>query len=161
MTGSSPDRAAVPWDLSFLRVGVLATTALAAVAALVVGIALSWADALAVLLGSAVVSFFFCVSGAVVGWAGRVDDTWTLPAALGTFGLKAVLLFPLLTGLPEDGWPDRRVMAWTVIAGALLWSVVQLRWVWTRQLFYVPPPPPPGGAAGGAGGGPGQATTRG
>ncbi|OMQ16150.1 hypothetical protein A7K94_0204485 [Modestobacter sp. VKM Ac-2676] len=151
MTAPSQHRDAVPWDLSFLRIGVLVTTAVAAVAALVVGLALSWADALSVLLGAAVVSFFFCVSGAVVGWAGRVDDTWTLPAALGTFGLKALLLFPLLTQLPEDGWPDRRVMAWTVVAGALLWSVVQLRWVWTRQLFYVPPPAPPGGPDDGPG----------
>ncbi|MGY1838050.1 MULTISPECIES: hypothetical protein [unclassified Modestobacter] len=149
MTAPSQHRDEVPWDLSFLRIGVLVTTGVAAVAALVVGLALSWADALSVLLGAAVVSFFFCVSGAVVGWAGRVDDTWTLPAALGTFGLKALLLFPLLTQLPEDGWPDRRVMAWTVVAGALLWSVVQLRWVWTRQLFYVPPPPPPGGPGNG------------
>jgi hypothetical protein len=31
-----------------------------------------------------------------------------------------------------------------VIVGALLWSAVQLRWVWTRQLYYVPPPSPPG-----------------
>jgi len=27
--------------------------------------------------------------------------------------------------------------------GALLWSAVQARWVWTRQLYYVPPPAPP------------------
>lgn len=134
-----------PWDLSFLRVGLLATAAVTAVAALVVGLALSWADALTVVIGAAVVTGFFGVSGLVVAWAGKVDDTWTMPAALGTFGLKALVLFPLLTGLPADGWPDRRVLAWTVVAGALLWSVVQLRWVWTRQLFYVPPPAPPGG----------------
>ena len=34
-------------------------------------------------------------------------------------------------------------LAWTVISGALLWSGVQLRWVWTRKLYYVPPPAPP------------------
>jgi hypothetical protein len=36
-----------------------------------------------------------------------------------------------------------RTLAFTVVAGALLWSAVQLRWVWTRQLYYVPPPAPP------------------
>nr|WP_243850863.1 hypothetical protein [Modestobacter marinus] len=123
---------------------MLVTAAVTAVAAVVVGVALSWADALTVVVGAVVVTAFFCISGLVVAWAGKVDDTWTMPAALGTFGLKALVLFPLLTGLPAEGWPDRRVLAWTVVVGALLWSGVQLRWVWTRQLFYVPPPTPPG-----------------
>lgn len=143
MTGPRPTGDAA-WDLSFLRVGLLVTAAVTAVAAVAVGATLSWADALTVGIGAAVVTAFFCVSGLVVAWAGKVDDTWTMPAALGTFGLKALFLFPLLTGLPADGWPDRQVLAWTVVGGALLWSGVQLRWVWTRQLFYVPPPPPPG-----------------
>ena len=50
------------------------------------------------------------------------------------------MLFALLGSLPEDGWLDRLVLAWTVIAGALLWSAVQMRWVWTRQVLYVTPP---------------------
>jgi hypothetical protein len=93
------------------------------------------------------VTAFFCLSGLVVAWAGRIDDTFTLPAALGTFLVKAWVLFALLSALPEDGWLDRLTLAWSVIAGALLWSVVQLRWVWTRQLYYVPPPAPPSSRA--------------
>jgi len=53
------------------------------------------------------------------------------------------VLFGVLNALPEDGWLDRRTLAWTVILGALLWSGVQLRWVWTRKIYYVPPPAPP------------------
>jgi predicted MFS family arabinose efflux permease len=90
-----------------------------------------------------IVTGFFVVSGVVIAWAGRIDDTFTLPAALGMFFVKAVLLFAVLTALPEDGWLDRRTLAFAVVAGALLWSVVQLRWVWTRQLYYVTPPTPP------------------
>lgn len=136
-------RSQAPWDLSFLRVGVVTTGAVAVIAALVTGLSLGWSHALGVLVGAAVVSAFFCVSGVVVAWAGRIDDTFTLPAALGTFLIKALVLFALLTALPEDGWLDRLTLAWTVIIGALLWSGVQLRWVWTRQLYYVPPPSPP------------------
>ncbi|WP_299952125.1 hypothetical protein [uncultured Modestobacter sp.] len=139
----SGPRSDAPWDLSFLRVGALVALAATVVAAPVVGLVAGWTEALGVVVGAVVVTAFFCISGLVIAWAGKVDDTWTMPAALGTFGLKAFLLFPLLTGLPEDGWLDRRVLAWTVIAGALLWSVVQLRWVWTRQLYYVPPPGAP------------------
>jgi uncharacterized membrane protein YkvI len=136
-------RSQAPWDLSFLRVGALAALVVTAVAVPVTGLLAGWPDAVGVLLGAVVVTAFFCVSGLVIAWAGKIDDTWTLPAALGTFGIKAVVLFGVLDALPADGWLDRRTLAFAVVAGALLWSVVQLRWVWTRQLYYVPPPAPP------------------
>jgi hypothetical protein len=143
VTGTPAERNPTPWDLTFLRVGVLATAVLTAVAAPVVGLLVGWADALGVVIGAVVVAFFFCVSGLVIAWAGRVHDSFTLPAALGTFAVKVVLLFPVLNALPADGWLDRRTFALTVVAGALLWSGVQARWVWTRQLYYVTPPAPP------------------
>jgi hypothetical protein len=135
-----------PWDLSFLRVGALVTGAVAVVAALVAGLVAGWADAVGVLVGALVVTAFFVVSGVVIAWAGRINDTFTLPAALGTFFVKAVVLFGILNALPEDGWLDRLTLAWSVVVGALLWSGVQLRWVWTRPIYYVTPPSPPGQA---------------
>ena len=137
-------RSQAPWDLSFLRVGALVALAVTGVAVPVTGLLAGWPEAVGVLVGAAVVTAFFCVSGLVIAWAGKIDDAYTLPAALGTFGVKALLLFALLNALPEEGWLDRRALAWAVIVGALLWSAVQLRWVWTRQLYYVPPPSPPG-----------------
>ena len=136
-------RSQAPWDLSFLRVGALVALAVTAVAVPVTGLLAGWQDALGVLLGAVVVTAFFCLSGLVVAWAGKIEDSYTLPAALGTFAVKALVLFAVLDALPEDGWLDRRALAWAVIVGALLWSAVQLRWVWTRQLYYVPPPAPP------------------
>ncbi len=133
----------VPWDLSFLRVGTAVTAALTAVAAPVAGLLGGWDAAVAVLLGAAVVTFFFALSGLVIGWAGRHGDAFTLPAALGSFFVKILVLAAVLQSLPADGWVDRRALAWTVVAGALLWSVVQQRWVWTRRLYYVTPPAPP------------------
>jgi hypothetical protein len=139
-------RSTAPWDLSFLRVGTTVAAVVTAVAAPLVGALLSWPDAVGVLLGAAIVTAFFCISGVAVAWAGRIDDTFTLPAALGAFFVKAVVLFGLLNALPEHGWLTRLTLAWTVVIGALLWSGVQLRWVWTRQLYYVPPPAPPSAA---------------
>jgi hypothetical protein len=143
-------RSDAPWDLSFLRVGALAAAAVTAVAVPVTGLLAGWADALGVLAGAVVVTVFFCVSGLVIAWAGKIDDTYTLPAALGTFVVKALVLYAVLAALPADGWLDQQVLAWSVVVGALLWSGVQLRWVWTRQLFYVPPPAPPGTRTAGA-----------
>ena len=144
---TAPPRSDAAWDISFLRMGALVTAACAVVAAVVTGVVAGWPDAVGVLVGAAIVTAFFAVSGVVIAWAGRIDDTFTLPAALGTFFVKAVVLFGLLNALPEDGWLDRRTLAWAVVAGALLWSGIQLRWVWTRQLYYVPPPTPPASSA--------------
>ena len=132
-----------PWDLAFLRVGTLATAALTAVAAPLTGLLAGWPEAVGVLAGAVVVTAFFCLSGLVIAWAGRIDDSFTLPAALGSFFVKVLVLFAVLQLVPEDGWPDRLALAWTVIAGALLWSGVQARWVWTRDQYYVTPPSPP------------------
>jgi hypothetical protein len=135
------------WDLSFLRVGAAVTAGAAGIGAVVTGLLAGWSEAVGVLVGAAVVTAFFVVSGVAIAWAGRIDDTFTLPAALGMFFVKALVLFALLNALPEEGWLDRLTLAWTVIAGALLWSAVQLRWVWTRQLYYVTPPAPVGAAS--------------
>ena len=131
------------WDLSFLRVGALAAGAATVVAAPITGLVVGWADAVGVAVGAIIVTLFFCVSGLAVAWAGRISDSFTMPAALGAFFVKALVLFGILNALPEHGWLDRKTLAWAVVAGALLWSVVQLRWVWTRKLYYVPPPAPP------------------
>jgi ATP synthase protein I len=113
------------------------------VATSVAGLIGGWGSAVGVLAGAVVVTAFFCLSAVVIAWAGRIDDAFSLPAALGTFLVKALVLFVVLGSIPEDGWLDRLALAWTVIAAALLWSAVQVRWVWTRQLYYVPPPAPP------------------
>ncbi|MFW3172893.1 hypothetical protein [Geodermatophilus sp. CPCC 206100] len=156
---TTPIQPEIPWDLSFLRVGALVTAGLTAVAAPVAGLVGGSDDALAVLVGAAVVTFFFAVSGLVIAWAGRHGEAFTLPAALGSFLVKILVLAAVLQALPADGWLDRRTLAWTVIAGALLWSVVQQRWVWTRRLYYVQPPAPP--STGGTLPPPGEAATRG
>jgi hypothetical protein len=80
-----PPRSGAPWDLSFLRVGALSAAAATAVAAPVTGLVAGWADAVGVLVGAAVVTAFFCLSGVVVAWAGRIADSFTLPEARVTF----------------------------------------------------------------------------
>ena len=144
----APARSEAPWDISFLRVGALATAAAAALGAPVGGLLAGWPGVLGVLAGAAVVTAFFCISGVVIAWAGRIDDALTLPAALGTFLVKALVFFAVLRALPADGGAvDRLSLAWAVIGGALLWSAVQARWVWTRPLYYVTPPAPPAAPA--------------
>jgi hypothetical protein len=61
--------------------------------------------------------------------------------------VKALAFFAVLSAIPPDGVIDRLALAWAVVGGALLWSAVQVRWVWTRQLYYVTPPAPPAARA--------------
>jgi ATP synthase protein I len=131
------------WDLSFLRPAVLVTVGVAAVAALVAYPAAGWPEAAGVLTGAGVVAAFFCLSAFVIAAAGRIDDGLTLPAALGTFLVKALVFFAVLQTIPVDGVPDRLATAWSVIAGTGIWTGVHIRWVLTRKLFYVTPPQPP------------------
>ncbi len=149
-TNAGRTRSEAPWDVSFLRVGALVTAAATVVAAPVAGLLAGWPAAVGVVAGALVVTAFFCLSGLVIAWAGRIDDTFTLPAALGTYFVKLIGFFAVLSWIPADGWIDRLALAWAVLVGALLWSAVQARWVWTRQLYYVPPPtaPAPTGDAG-------------
>lgn len=143
---TAPPSSTAPWDLSFLRVGALVTGVVAAAAAVVVGLLRGWEAVWGVVLGAVVVTGFFALSALVIAWAGRIGDAFTLPAALGTFVIKVLVLAGVLGSIPADGWIDRPVLAWTVIAAALLWGGVQMRWVWTRQMYYVPPPAAPGAA---------------
>ena len=76
-------------------------------AAPVAGLLGGWSSAVGVVVGALVVTAFFCLSGVVIAWAGRIDDALTLPAALGTFLVKALVFFAVLSALPADGWVDR------------------------------------------------------
>lgn len=127
------------WDLGYLRVGAMITAAAAVVAVPIVGLTAGASQAWGVVLGLAVVVAFFALSGVVVAWAGRIHYSWTLPAALITFGMKALVLLAVVLSLPDDGPISPRAFGWAVVAGVLGWQVVHVRWVLTRKLLYVDP----------------------
>ena len=57
------------------------------------GLLLGWAERVGVLRRRGRRAAFFCVSGVVVAWAGRIRRHVHLPAALGMFFVKALVLF--------------------------------------------------------------------
>lgn len=125
------------WDLSHLRAGLAVTAAL-----VVIGVPLVWAlrdqrSGLAVLVGLAIVAASFCLSAYAVAWAGRVADALTLPAALGSYLIKVLLLGAVLVSVPADGPIDVKVLAWTVLVGTLTWVGAHIRRVWKQQVLYV------------------------
>ena len=108
------------------------------------GVPLAWLlrdgkAALWVLAGLAIVAAFFSSSSVAVAWAGRLDEQFTLPAALGTYAAKIVLLGVLLVSARGQTWVDERALAWSVLVGTLAWTGVHIRRVWTAKLYYVDP----------------------
>lgn len=129
-----------PWDLSHVTAGLKVTGLLA-----LVGAPLAWLvrDARAaawVLAGLAVVVLFFSVSAYAVAAAGRVADSLTLPAALGTYLIKVVLLGLVLVTLRDQPWLDPQAFGLAIVAGTFAWTGVHARRVWTGQIYYVDPP---------------------
>ena len=143
---NEPVRPGIAWTMRHLRAGYL-VTALLAVVGSALGYALGgWRAALGVLVGLAIVTFFFAISTWAVVAAGRRDDRLTLPAALIAFSVKVVILGVVLVALPRNGPIDPQAMAWAVFAGAIAWLVSQVRFVLKQQTFYVDyhPPKDPG-----------------
>jgi ATP synthase protein I len=130
----------VGWDLGHVRAGLITTGVLA-----VLGIPLAWLvrDARAagwVAVGLAIVAAFFSVSAYAVAVAGRVDDSLTLPVALGTYVIKVALLGVLLVAVRDQPWLDPQALGLSVVVGTFAWTAVHARRVWTAKLYYVDPP---------------------
>jgi hypothetical protein len=130
----------VPWDLSHLKGGLVTTGVLAAL-----GVPLAWLvrDARAAAwtaAGLAIVAVFFCVGALAVAAAGRIGEELTLPAALGTYLIKVVLLGVLMVSVRDQSWLDPQALGLSVLVGTLAWTGVHIRRVWTTRVYYVDPP---------------------
>lgn len=122
-----------------IRLG-LAVTAVVAAVAIPLGAALrGGAGAGAALLGVGVVVAFFSISKLAVGRVARRAPYLLLPAALGTYVVKIMLLGVLLVALQGTDTVDLPTLAWTVFAGVLGWVGTEL-WVatHTRVPFFDP-----------------------
>ena len=131
---------AVPWELGHLRSGLATTAVLAAV-----GVPGAWLlrDARAaawVAVGLAIVAVFFCVGALAVAAAGKLGDELTLPAALGTYLIKVVLLGVLMVSVRGQPWLDPTALGLSVLVGTVAWTAVHARRVWTSRIYYVDPP---------------------
>lgn len=139
---SEPVRPDAPWSLAHLKIGFIASLLL-----LVVGVPLAWAirgwqGALAVFVGIVIVTIFFAFGSWAVAKAGKYDDRLTLPAALGSYLIKIGILAIVLVSIPLDGPVDVATMAITVLVGTFMWAGLQIKYVLSKQIFYVDYTPP-------------------
>jgi hypothetical protein len=130
---------AAGWDLGHVRAGLATTGVLAAV-----GVPAAWLlrDARAagwVAVGLAIVAAFFSAGALAVAAAGRLGDELTLPAALGSYLIKVVLLGVLLVSVRGKPWLDPHALGLSVLVGTVAWTAVHVRRVWTAKVYYVDP----------------------
>ena len=125
------------WDLGHVRAGLITTGVLAA-AGMPSACLLRDARAAAwVAAGLAIVAAFFSLGAVAVAAAGRLSDDLTLPAALGTYLIKVVLLGVLLVSVRGRHWLDPAALGLSVLAGTLTWTGVHVRRLCTARLYYV------------------------
>ena len=147
---SEPVRPDAPWSLAHLKVGFIATAILLVIGVPIAWLAQGWRGALAVVVGLAIVTAFFAFGSWAVVKAGKYDDRLTFPAALGSYLIKIGMLAIVLLTLPEDGPIDVATMAITVLVGTFGWAGVQIKYVLSKQIFYVDYKPPASSSNGGA-----------
>ena len=130
----------VPWDVSHVRAGLVATGVLAAIAVPVAWLVRDARAAAWVVAGLALVVAFFSVSAYAVAAAGRIADSLTLPVALGTYLIKVIMLGVVLVALRGRPWLDPQAFGLSVAAGTVTWTVMHARRVWKTPVYYVDPP---------------------
>lgn len=124
-------RADGAWSLAHLRLPSIATLALAVIGVPLGLLVQGWSAAWGVLLGLTVVAFFFTLSSWVVARAGELNPSWTMPAALVTYGLKLFILGILLAAFPIEGPIDRIWVGASIAVGLMVWLACQA-WVVIR-----------------------------
>ncbi len=120
-----------------LGLGVLVIIAVPGLVA--AGFARGVAGIVAVALGLCLVGFFFTVSKVAVSVVARRARAMVLPAALGTYLMKIVILGALLVNLEGSSAIDLTAFAWAIFGGVFGWLGAEL-WVAThiRVPFYDP-----------------------
>ncbi|WP_250281273.1 MULTISPECIES: hypothetical protein [unclassified Frankia] len=122
-----------------IRTGLLVLAAVAVPALPVAGFARGADGLAAVAAGLALVGLFFTASKVAISVVARRMRAMVLPAALGTYLLKVIILGVLLVALEGSEDVDLIAFSWAVLVGVLGWVGAEL-WVatHTRVPFYDP-----------------------
>jgi ATP synthase protein I len=91
------------------------------------------------LIGVAVVTVFFGISGLVVGWAARISPQAMMVAALVTYVVKILALAIVVSALNGTTAFSTRALGFTAIGCILVWSATQVVTTVRLKMLYVEP----------------------
>jgi ATP synthase protein I len=124
-------------DARIVRGAVLATAIAAPVAVAIAWLAAGTKGAIGAALGMALAAAFFSVTVVVVDAAGRVSPQLMLPAALGTYLVKLVLLMVGLFLLAGTTAFDRAAFGLSIVAGTCVYLIAEVRMALRARIPYV------------------------
>lgn len=127
------------WSLAHLRTcwAVLLTGEL--LLGIAAGIVSGGGGVLGVVVGTAIVGFFFTFSTVVIAVVGARRPKKVMLAALGSYAAKIIALGIVMVLIPRDGAMHPRWMAAAVGIGVFCWLGAHMRYVLTTKIFYVDP----------------------
>src|ERR671915_1428726 len=127
-------------DARILRGAAVPTCLAGLAAAAVCGVAVGSKGVIAAVMGMALVMVFFTVSLIAVTYAARISPQAMLPAALGSYVVKLLVIYAALAALQDVTIWNQRAFAWTVLALTLVWVVTEARGLIKTKMLYVDDP---------------------
>jgi ATP synthase protein I len=127
-------------DARILR-GAALPTCLAGLAAVAVCAAVAGSKGvIAAIMGTVLVVVFFTISLVAVTYAARISPQAMLPAALGSYVVKLLVIYSALAALQGVTIWNQRAFAWTVLALTLVWVFAEARGLIKTKMLYVDDP---------------------
>jgi hypothetical protein len=82
--------------------------------------------------GVAITTVSYTMSTLVIAWADTVRPALVMPLGLAAYVIKYSLLGAILLVTVTSDWPGKTALGWGVVAGVVIWTAVQIRWVIRR-----------------------------
>lgn len=117
------------WRLRHLPVLLVASVALAAVAAVVGGATGGVTAAFGAAAGVGVTVLSYTLTTVVLAWADQVNTQLVLPLGLGLYALKFTLLGVVMVAVASTGWPGLVPLCLGIVAGVAVWTAVHIWWL--------------------------------
>lgn len=117
------------WRLRHLPVLLVASVALAAVAAVVGGATGGVTAAFGAAAGVGVTVLSYTLTTVVLAWADEVNTQLVLPLGLGLYALKFTLLGVVMVAVASTGWPGLVPLCLGIVAGVAVWTAVHIWWL--------------------------------
>jgi ATP synthase protein I len=134
-------------DARILRGAAIPTCLAGLAAAIVCGTVAGSEGVIAAVMGTALVMVFFSISLVAVAYAGRISPQAMMPAALGSYVLKLLVIYAALAALKNVTIWHPRSFAWTVLALTLVWVFAEARGLIKSKMLYVDDPQDPANSA--------------
>lgn len=123
--------------LGHLRVPLIVSAVLVAVAAVVGLLVDGAAGAAGGVAGVALVTLSYTLSSVAVAWADSVQPKLVMTVGLATYVLKFSLFGVAMFAVAAAGWAGLRMMAVAMIFSTIAWVTAQVWWTFKAKIPYV------------------------